>query len=152
MVGAGGLVVRDGKLLMIRQRRAYGVHWELPGGYYDPGESLEEAAAREVLEETGLAVDVGALVCTMVWERDHDHRRNVLAWFEGMPRDGTEPRPQTDEAIEAAAFLDPTTLDDVHPLEQVVLDRWWPGRERGFHVFAKVDVRADGTQAYAFRQ
>jgi ADP-ribose pyrophosphatase YjhB (NUDIX family) len=33
--------------------------WSLPGGRVDPGETSQQACAREVLEETGLVVDVG---------------------------------------------------------------------------------------------
>jgi 8-oxo-dGTP pyrophosphatase MutT (NUDIX family) len=76
---AGAVVVDDSStVLMVRQRRAYGVHWELPGGYDEAGESLEQTAVREVLEETGLSVDARDLVCTLVWERLHDLRRNVM--------------------------------------------------------------------------
>jgi 8-oxo-dGTP pyrophosphatase MutT (NUDIX family) len=152
LTAAGGLVVLDGRLLMVRQRRAYGVHWELPGGYPEPGESLEQTAAREVLEETGVGVEVGTLVCTLVWERETDRRRNILAWFRADPVDaGAEPRPQEEEGISAAAFVDPATLDGVHPLEQPVLERWWEGGETGFHVHADVLVRPDGRQEYRFR-
>lgn len=50
-------VVRDGdRWLMLRHRRHGRVHWEIPGGHVDAGESLEEAARREVLEETGVVV------------------------------------------------------------------------------------------------
>lgn len=48
------------RLLLIR--RADNDLWAVPGGYMEPGESLSEACAREVLEETGLTVTVGRLI------------------------------------------------------------------------------------------
>lgn len=154
LVGVSPLVVDDGRLLMILQRRPYGVHWEAPSGYYEPGESLEEAAAREALEETGVAVDVGAFVCTFVWERETDFRRNVLAYFEAAPRDSAaRPRPQTEEDIEDAAYVDPYGLEsgELHPICRAILDRWWPHRETGFHIVADAVPQPDGTQKYHFR-
>lgn len=60
-----GAIVRDdaGRLLMIRrgQEPALGA-WSLPGGRIEPGETDEQAVAREVEEETGLVVHVGALI------------------------------------------------------------------------------------------
>ena len=48
---------------MIRRANEPGLGlWSLPGGYVDRGELVEAAAAREVLEETGLKVNVTALV------------------------------------------------------------------------------------------
>jgi 8-oxo-dGTP pyrophosphatase MutT (NUDIX family) len=149
--GAGGIVVNDGRLLMVRQRRPYGIHWEFPSGYYEPGESFEEAAAREVLEETGIAVDVGELICTMTWEREHDSRRNVLTFFRATPIDPTqEPRAQLEEDIEAAAYLDPADVPDVaiHPLNVAILERFGA---TGFHLVADVLVNPDGTRSYVFR-
>jgi ADP-ribose pyrophosphatase YjhB (NUDIX family) len=151
---AVGIVVNEGRLLLVKQRRQYGTHWELPGGYCEPDESLEQATAREVLEETGVAVEVGELVCTLVWEREHDRRRNVLAFFRADPLDpGKQPRPQVEEDIDGAAYLDPRDLPDgeLHPLELPVLDRWLLSRETGFHLAAEVSVHLDGTQSYAFR-
>jgi 8-oxo-dGTP diphosphatase len=149
-----GIVVNDGRVLLVKQRRHYGTHWELPGGYWESGESLEQTAAREVLEETGVAVDVGPLVCTMMWERSHDRRRNVLAFFRAMPLDPrAAPRPQADEDIEEAAFLDPRGLPDgeLHPLERPLIERWLSSGETGFHLAVDVSVQPDGTQSYAFR-
>lgn len=138
---------------MVRQRRPYGVYWELPSGYYEPAESLEQAAAREVLEEAGVKVDVGELVCTLVWEREQDRRRNVLAFFLASPIDPAQrPRPQTEEDIEDAAFLDPIAGTEIHPLNRPILDRWWESRSSGFHLYADVTVHADGTQTYSFRE
>lgn len=60
-----GAFVHDdhGRLLVIRRGRppSEGL-WSIPGGRVEPGESGEEAAAREVREETGLTVRVGKLV------------------------------------------------------------------------------------------
>jgi 8-oxo-dGTP pyrophosphatase MutT (NUDIX family) len=145
--------VHDGRLLMVRQRRHYGVHWELPSGYYEPDESFEEAAAREVLEETAIPVEVQGFVCTMMWQRDHDSRRNVLTYFLAAPLDPTaQPRPQAEEAIDDARYVEPLSLlAEIHPLYQPLLERWWETREAGFHIHADVSVQPDGTQSYAIR-
>jgi 8-oxo-dGTP pyrophosphatase MutT (NUDIX family) len=49
---AGGVVVRDGEVALVHRPRYD--DWTLPKGKLDPGESFEEAAVREVQEETGL--------------------------------------------------------------------------------------------------
>lgn len=57
-----GAVVRDadGRLLLVRRANEPGRgRWSLPGGRVQPGESDEQAVARELAEETGLAVSVG---------------------------------------------------------------------------------------------
>jgi 8-oxo-dGTP diphosphatase len=55
---AGGVVVRDGSVLLVH-RPQYD-DWTLPKGKLDPGESWEDAALREVEEETGLVCELGA--------------------------------------------------------------------------------------------
>jgi len=61
-----GLVVRDGDAVLVLKRRADDFLpnvWEIPGGHVDPGETLAEAAARELQEETGWRlVTLGRLV------------------------------------------------------------------------------------------
>jgi 8-oxo-dGTP diphosphatase len=57
VVGVGGVVVRDGRVLLIqRGQEPLKGRWVIPGGRVELGETLEEAVAREVLEETGLVV------------------------------------------------------------------------------------------------
>jgi len=57
---AAACVVQDGQVLL--QRRSDDGSWGFPGGAIELGESAEEAALREVAEETGLQVRVDALL------------------------------------------------------------------------------------------
>ena len=61
-IAAGALVVEGDRLLLVHHRRpgAYDF-WVAPGGGVSGAEELPHAAAREVVEETGLQVEVAAL-------------------------------------------------------------------------------------------
>jgi 8-oxo-dGTP pyrophosphatase MutT (NUDIX family) len=53
-IAAGGIVVREGKVLLVRYRGGSGTYVVAPGGAIEDGESLAGAAEREVEEETGV--------------------------------------------------------------------------------------------------
>jgi 8-oxo-dGTP diphosphatase len=56
--GVGVLILREGKLLLGRRRGAHGAGtWAPPGGHIDEGETPQETARLEVLEETGLLIE-----------------------------------------------------------------------------------------------
>jgi ADP-ribose pyrophosphatase YjhB (NUDIX family) len=60
-----GAVIKDehGRLLLIKRGHEPGLGlWSIPGGRIEPGETDAEALVREVLEETGLAVEPGPLI------------------------------------------------------------------------------------------
>ena len=80
IVGVGGVVVRDGKALIVkRAHEPRKGEWSLPGGRVELGETLVDAARREIFEETGLEVAVGDIV--EVFDRIHTHEDRIRYHF-----------------------------------------------------------------------
>jgi len=112
--GVGAAVVirdEDGRVLMVR--RAPGStragYWSVPAGFVDYGEEIRAAAARELLEETGLIAEIGEVV--FVASNFHDPAKlTVGVWFEGTVTGGT--LQAGDDAEEVGWFA----LDDLPEL------------------------------------
>jgi len=63
VVGIGGVIIDRGRTLLIRRgSEPLRGEWSIPGGALEIGESLEQGVARELLEETGIAVRVLELI------------------------------------------------------------------------------------------
>ena len=79
--------------ILITRREDNGL-WCLPGGRMEPGESAVEACAREVVEETGLVVEVGQLTGIyssphrLVTYKDGNAFQSVVLSFEATPIGG----------------------------------------------------------------
>lgn len=109
---AGGVVeTPDGKVLFIFRRG----HWDLPKGKIDPGETVAQAALREVAEETGLArMQLGdPLGQTYHMYREEKKGRvlKITHWFR-MSAPESALVPQQEEDIEQAVWLPPLELLD----------------------------------------
>jgi 8-oxo-dGTP diphosphatase len=91
---AGGVIVRNGAVLVVH-RREYD-DWSLPKGKLDPGETWEDAAVREVEEETGLCATITAPLGTTEYH-DAKGRSKIVRYFL-MEADGEpEGRNEVDE-------------------------------------------------------
>jgi len=77
VVGVGGVVVHQGRVLLIRRGKQplYG-RWVVPGGTVELGESLERALVREMREETSLEVEPVELIT--VFDRIEQEGERVL--------------------------------------------------------------------------
>jgi mutator protein MutT len=63
IVGVGAVIEQHGQVVLVRRRfEPLAGQWSLPGGTLELGETLEAGVAREMLEETGLVVQVGPVV------------------------------------------------------------------------------------------
>ena len=91
---AVAVVQHAGHVLIGRraEQAALGGLWEFPGGKVEPGESPAAAAARECLEETGLAIDL--LRTLMQCVHDYEHGSVQLFFYDCRPRNpAQEPYP-----------------------------------------------------------
>ncbi len=92
---AGGVVVRDGEVLLVHRPRYD--DWTLPKGKLDPGESFEDAALREVEEETGLRCTLGRELPATHYEVD-GRPKVVRYWLMAPEADlPYAPNDETDE-------------------------------------------------------
>lgn len=115
-------VTRAGPLwLMLRHERLGVTSWELPGGHAEPGETLEQTAARETFEETRVRVEVGRLLASCVHEWHERQQRKLICFFEATPVTDEAPAvPPSEVQLVEAAWMNPLDVDDVsqflHPL------------------------------------
>lgn len=66
VIGVGAVVFRGTEVLLVRRGRPPSLgRWSLPGGKQKLGETVAEAAVREVMEETGLTVAAGAVAAVV---------------------------------------------------------------------------------------
>ena len=120
------IVVRDdGKILGLESFKRDGL-LELPGGKLEPGETVEQAAYREVREETGLNV---MLACGEAFLRVGSlerHKTDIIATVKGKPYPSTayEPLQPTKEGV--PVWVDP---------EAFMHGNFWDYNEEAFKFF-----------------
>lgn len=121
------IIERGGKYLLVQEAKpkAYGL-WNFPGGHVEPGETLEAAAAREALEETGYMVTI--LKPILVTET---HQGRILAHAYAAEITGGELHVPNDEILDAQWF----SYEEIMAMEDM--------RDREYHVQAMKTLHGD---------
>jgi ADP-ribose pyrophosphatase YjhB (NUDIX family) len=118
-IGVGGAVVRDGRVLFVRRasRRGRG-NWQLPGGFIEPDETIEEAVIREVQEEARVVAEVeGVLGLRSRYDRESGNGIYVVLLLRQVS--GT-PEPDGHEVDRAGFF----TLEEIRQLNPLPPVNW----------------------------
>ncbi len=116
-VNVRAVIWRDGKLLAVKHKSKRGgaaQNWCIPGGGLDPGESLQDGVAREVMEETGIEAKVGKLLFIQQFRSEREGRDEELEFIFHI--ENSEDFVQVDlaatshglEEIACIEFIDPT--------------------------------------------
>ncbi|MEV5277640.1 NUDIX domain-containing protein [Streptomyces sp. NPDC052811] len=113
-------VVRNGKGQLLIIHKTDNDLWALPGGGHDIGESISDTVVREVLEETGITVEVDNVVGLytnpehVLAYDDGEVRQQFSICFRAHPTGGTL---RTSSESKEVRWVDPADLDDlnIHP-------------------------------------
>jgi 8-oxo-dGTP diphosphatase len=135
---------RDGRVLLLRRADdddTYPGRWELPGGGIDRGETEAQAAARELHEEVGLAVDADALREWAVFDRVEQHQRVVTVIFAVLCAAGDCTPVLSDEHSDWRWVADPLTIGDLTPSARWVARRLNAGGDRSDRLSPRLRAR-----------
>jgi ADP-ribose pyrophosphatase YjhB (NUDIX family) len=119
VVGVTGVVLdARGAVLLAHHVFRDKIAWGLPGGAIRYGERLEDAVHREILEETGLSVEVGPLLQVTTHPEWPNLSCHYLCTVDGTPQ------PQVNGELFEAGFYD---LDDlpapIAPKQRAIIER-----------------------------
>jgi ADP-ribose pyrophosphatase YjhB (NUDIX family) len=130
-------VVSDSRDRIVLIRRRDNNLWALPGGAMELGESISEAAVREVKEETGLDVDITGLIGV------YTNPRHVMAYADGEVRQqfslcfttrllGGQLRVDSESTDIAWKFPDELASLDIHPSMRLRIQHYLQRRSSPF--------------------
>ncbi len=121
-VAARGILVKEGKVLLVEYETPNGVCYALPGGGQEVGEPLQETLKREFLEETSLEIVVGelALVREFILEtsdleiwKDGVHQVEVIFFCGLAGEQKAEMGSVLDPYMTGVKWMELSTLDDL---------------------------------------
>jgi 8-oxo-dGTP diphosphatase len=124
------IIIEDERILLVRHEKSGRSYWVLPGGGVDFGETLEEAAVRELKEETNLDITLDRLVFADDILPKDLHRHVVDVYFTAKVVGG-ELRLGQNSVMHEVRFFPLEEFRNL-PFEPNIADRIIEGYKRGF--------------------
>lgn len=115
-VGVGVILKNDkGEILVGKRKNSHAPYFSIPGGHLEEGESFEDAACREILEETGIVVDAVKVIAVTndieTWKESGKHYISVILFTDNF---SGEPVLREPEKCEGWIWMDPEHLIEPH--------------------------------------
>jgi len=110
-----------GEILMVKRRKPpFANRWSLPGGHLEFGEDLENAAKREVLEETGLIVEIIRLIDfkNKIMMDNGKMYHYIIFCFEGKAKSG---KLSSGDDVKEVAWVNPKNIE-ISQLSPAIID------------------------------
>jgi mutator protein MutT len=83
---SAGIVIKDGKVLVMHRINKGDEYWVFPGGGQEVGETPDQTAVREIDEETTVKVRAGELVYHITWDTGEENFFYLCEYVSGEPK------------------------------------------------------------------
>jgi ADP-ribose pyrophosphatase YjhB (NUDIX family) len=125
-VAASVLIEQQGKILLVKRvMMPLQGTWTLPAGFVEAAEDPREAAAREVLEETGLTVEIGELF-DVIYGREHARGASIVLVYRAEVQGG---KLEAQDDAEDARFFGPKELPELGFEATKKVVGWWQDQQ-----------------------
>lgn len=112
-IGVGGVIFHNARVLLVKL--TYGPakgKWLIPGGLVDPGETLQEAIKREILEETGQKINPLGIIGIRSMVRTTDNLTDLYCIFLCQLESDPKPLIKEDEEIREVRWIAMNELEE----------------------------------------
>lgn len=124
VLGVAVVVVKDGKILLGEDHtKGDNLYYGVPGGHLESGESLAEAARREVVEEAGVEINGLKLISVYEFFRKDKKRTYITIGFKAEWKSG-KPKDESDSTRKNWAWFGLDELPEkIFPPDRILIER-----------------------------